>query len=541
MPEKYQTVKQIETDWLYKLKKRVLIALVGILIGSIMLSALLLNMALVNDSKDKTQELSLTIHASLKSLMLHGDPGLMQDTLEEIGSSKESIIGLMVLDKTGKIAYSSERADVGKVLDRFTNENCLICHMQGDAVPYEKRALIIKKDNIEIQRNVMLLLNDKTCYGCHDKDDRINGKLIIDRSMRATHKLIFTVEIFMLFFGIVLIFSLYIFLSRSFDRYINEIVRRHSEVTLLYSLVERLSKSIEIEELKYVIVEILRDTLDADEVVIILPKGGTIYRAMLWSSSTNKVARVKINEFDPVSVAVIDWFEGTLKEDLVSENKKEIYLPIEKGGNKLAMIVVKKLDREFNFMRLMMVRAISSHFSVAFENARLYSLAITDELTGLYTKRHFRHIIAREFEGFKKRAERISLLMMDLDDFKNVNDTCGHIVGDNVLRDIGRCIVDSIKQTDIAFRYGGEEFTVILPSTDVKGGIFVADRIRKAVKDFIFEKDDLKLRLTISIGVSNCPDNAVTIHDLIITADKALYEAKRSGKNRVVQSSFNIS
>jgi len=568
-----QTVEQTNMDWLYKLKKKVLLVLIGILAVSILVSALLLNNALVNDSHERTRELSLSIRSSLKSLMLHGDPNMIQDTLEEIGSvreslsirsslnsimltgdpgiakdaleetenGKESILEIMILDREGKIVHSSNRSDIGRVLDRYTDENCRICHMRRDTEPYENRDVFIEKDNTRIQRSVNVLFNEKECYECHDKSNRINGKLIIDRSMSGTYALIFSIETFMLVFGVVLIFFIYIFLARSFDRYIIEIFRRHSEVTLLYSLVERLSKSIDIEELKYLIIEIFRDSLDADEVVIILPKEGMVYRAMLWSSSTNIFTRVKIDEFDPISVAVIDWFEGTLKEDLVSQDRKEVYLPLEKGGNKLAMIVIKKLDRSFDEMKLLHVKAISSHLSVAFDNARLYSLAITDELTGLYTRRHLRHIITREFDKFKERGEKITIKMLDLDDFKKVNVTYGHIVGDNVLKGLGRCIRDSVKQNDIAFRYGGEEFAVLLPATDIKGGLFVAERIRKAVEGYVFEEDGCKIRLTVSVGVSTCPGNAVTIHQLIITADKALYEAKRMGKNRVVASDSKVS
>ncbi len=130
---------------------------------------------------------------------------------------------------------------------------------------------------------------------------------------------------------------------------------------------------------------------------------------------------------------------------------------------------------------------------------------------------------------------------LDLDDFKKVNDTYGHFVGDNVLKGLGICIMNSVKQNDIAFRYGGEEFAILLPATDIKGGLLVAERVRKAVEDSVFDSDGCKIRLTVSIGVSNCPENAVTIHQLIITADKALYEAKRMGKNRVVASDSKVS
>lgn len=129
------------------------------------------------------------------------------------------------------------------------------------------------------------------------------------------------------------------------------------------------------------------------------------------------------------------------------------------------------------------------------------------------------------------------MLIMDIDDFKNVNDTHGHIMGDYVLKELGKCVMENIKQTDMAFRYGGEEFAVLLPASGPSGGMYVAERIRSSVESQRFEKDGITLRMTVSIGVSNCPKSANAVEDLIRTADKALYEAKISGKNRVVESS----
>lgn len=104
-------------------------------------------------------------------------------------------------------------------------------------------------------------------------------------------------------------------------------------------------------------------------------------------------------------MVLVDWFEGRLKDDLVSQDNRKVYLPIEKDGNKLSLVTARKIGVPFDLGKLMLVKAISSHFSVAFENARLYSLAITDELTGLYTKRHFVNQIEKAFLTIR-RAER---------------------------------------------------------------------------------------------------------------------------------------
>jgi diguanylate cyclase (GGDEF)-like protein len=108
------------------------------------------------------------------------------------------------------------------------------------------------------------------------------------------------------------------------------------------------------------------------------------------------------------------------------------------------------------------------------------------------------------------------------------------VVGDGILRDVSRAIHVSIRDNDLAFRYGGEEFSVILPGTGPRGGRHVAERIRASVEATVFEKGKHNIRLTISIGSATCPDAAATVRDLILAADKRLYEAKKTGKNKVV-------
>ena len=171
---------------------------------------------------------------------------------------------------------------------------------------------------------------------------------------------------------------------------------------------------------------------------------------------------------------------------------------------------------------------------MAFENALLYQIAITDELTGLYSKRHFLSSIEKRFALYERYGEKMTLLMLDIDDFKKINDTYGHPAGDHILKQIGRTVMNSTRGGDLDFRYGGEEFTVILPATDSAWGVFVAERIRKRIEGEAFTIDNMTVNLTVSIGVASCPEHAVTIKDLIVKADRALYEAKRNGKNKVV-------
>ncbi len=123
--------------------------------------------------------------------------------------------------------------------------------------------------------------------------------------------------------------------------------------------------------------------------------------------------------------------------------------------------------------------------------------------------------------------------MIDIDNFKAVNDTYGHPVGDSVLKRVSACIAEAVRKGDMAFRYGGEEFAVLLPMAGQAEGFLVAERIRSMVVEAVHDAEGAAIRSTVSIGLALFPENAATVRDLILVADKALYAAKQAGKNRV--------
>jgi diguanylate cyclase (GGDEF)-like protein len=209
-------------------------------------------------------------------------------------------------------------------------------------------------------------------------------------------------------------------------------------------------------------------------------------------------------------------------------------MPITKGKDRLALIVVRSDAGRLEEHQLSMVRAMANHIAVAFEHATLYHIAITDELTSLFSSRHFHQAIAKRYALYHEFGEKMTLLMVDIDNFKKINDTYGHPAGDAILKDVGRCILSAVRDDDMGFRYGGEEFSVILPRSSVKAGKAVAERMRSLIEHFPFKADHHILQVTVSIGIASWPESAENIRDIIIEADKALYEAKRSGKNRVV-------
>jgi len=161
--------------------------------------------------------------------------------------------------------------------------------------------------------------------------------------------------------------------------------------------------------------------------------------------------------------------------------------------------------------------------------------AITDALTGLSNRRHFSGCLGLEVRRCRRYRLRLSLLMLDLDEFKRLNDRYGHPFGDLVLQRVGRVLRRAVREADIACRYGGEEFAVILPETDRLGGHAVAERIRQHIEREFADTPvgNRRIRLTLSGGIASYPDDAADAAGLIDRADQALYLSKRQGKNRV--------
>jgi len=155
-------------------------------------------------------------------------------------------------------------------------------------------------------------------------------------------------------------------------------------------------------------------------------------------------------------------------------------------------------------------------------------------LTGIYVRRHFLERYAEDFARSKRHNLKLSVLMIDLDHFKQCNDAYGHLVGDIVLKEIAKIMKDFVRQVDLIGRYGGEEFVLALPDTDRNSAIAVAERIRQEVERHKFKAYDETIAMTISAGVATYPDNGDDVQVLIDKADQALYRAKEEGRNRVV-------
>ena len=213
--------------------------------------------------------------------------------------------------------------------------------------------------------------------------------------------------------------------------------------------------------------------------------------------------------------------------------------PLEPRGRVEGVITVARRGQPFDQDEADLLRSLASQASLALENVRLHDQvsrqAVTDELTGLANHGRFHELLATEMEQVRRYHHPVGLIMLDIDNFKAVNDTHGHQQGDLVLREVARVLRESSREADLPARYGGEELAVILPHTDLDGAYAIAERIRRQIERIQVPRlaGPGTLRITASLGVA-----ATTSGDkkeLLAEADAALYAAKRAGKNRTLR------
>lgn len=242
---------------------------------------------------------------------------------------------------------------------------------------------------------------------------------------------------------------------------------------------------------------------------------------------------------------IMDFGHDVVREKIDSEEKilspNEIVsshiVPLVFEGNLLGGVCFFSSDKidyaEFKFYSTM-VNELLLLFKMRYLYSETEYLSVTDGLTGLYNRRHFEYNIDREFLRTKRYPADLSLAIIDIDYFKQVNDTYGHQFGDYVLKEISEILYSSFRKTDMIYRYGGEELTVILTETSLENALIPLQRLRETVENYKFTYNGEETSLTISIGVGTNYSLIESSKDLVETADKALYRAKQEGRNKVV-------
>ncbi len=264
--------------------------------------------------------------------------------------------------------------------------------------------------------------------------------------------------------------------------------------------------------------------------------------------------QVKLDKKDVESTGIVERLAEELFEEIqkVLKNVSEHDRGISEGGQKLEEMVSMAPSQDIQKVlnRIMHevkgLKNVNRKFIKKLEEQkeeinrlreelrRVKEEANIDPLTGLRNRRSFERTLSEFFRDFKKFGYPFSLIMLDLDNFKNINDTYGHLVGDRVLKEIGNILRNYLRAKDVPARTGGEEFTIILPGITREEALMVAERLRKVIANYTVEHEDRKISPTASFGVAEMNEDIESPEDLLKMADENLYKAKRQGKNAVV-------
>lgn len=339
----------------------------------------------------------------------------------------------------------------------------------------------------------------------------------------------------------------------------NALLYRRSEekvaqLTSLIRVVDAINTVANLDQLYNLALDVIRGLFAAEKALINIADydTGLLETVRSFGFSQDYVSRHLSHPFETIrDCFVLGNDDAYLCGDLASDSRcpnmavdpqtrSVLCIPI-RSGNKIYGILhmASRYQDAFDDEDATLAKAIGEQIGMAVERARLFEeisrLAITDELTGLYNIRHLKRVLGEEVKRSLRYERPLSFIMLDIDFFKNYNDSRGHLRGDEVLRLLAGLLRQNTRDVDSVFRYGGEEFSVIIPEVAKHESLSMAERIRRVIQDYVFpyEEDQPGGNLTVSMGVASLPGDAFDAEELIDKADRALYHAKQSGRNRV--------
>jgi diguanylate cyclase (GGDEF)-like protein len=354
-------------------------------------------------------------------------------------------------------------------------------------------------------------------------------------------------------------FSLVFFLLIFLAGHIYDLLRwQERQTDALYSLLsasQELGASASMEKVLSHIITMIRGIFNASTVVIYLKDEETPGEPLLLrvkAFATNEPQC--FSDFNPAAVnslvgksfkekkAILlgDYYAGR-DEDIVTRNKafrSVMIVPLIFEEESLGVVYSACPHASFfTESNIHFLSMIARQVAVAVRNVQLHAttltLAITDSLSGMYTHGYFQEHLGKELTRSKYANQPVSIIIIDVDFFKKVNDSYGHPQGDSLLRQLGGVIKRALRPSDVICRYGGDEFTVTMINTNRIGAVMLAERVRQAVEEYEFVLGSQIVHITVSGGVASFPEDSETKKELVEKADKALYESKHKGRNKV--------
>jgi diguanylate cyclase (GGDEF)-like protein/putative nucleotidyltransferase with HDIG domain len=334
-----------------------------------------------------------------------------------------------------------------------------------------------------------------------------------------------------------------------------QLKEREGELSVINNSSAILSSSLDIQKIFGSFIEELKKVVDVSWASIVLAEEDNLHCVAL---SSKEGSAYQVGDRVPLEGTGTGWVVTQKKSFIEPDISREMYfttgkqfyqiglrtmayLPLIAKGRAIgSFIVASKLPNAYSQRHIKLLEQLASQIAMPLENSQLYAKAEKkariDELTKLFNRRSLDEMIDNEIGRHSRYGGVFTLAILDLDSFKSYNDSYGHLSGDKLLREIGQVIKSTIRNVDYAFRYGGDEFAILLPQTNIEDALQVLERVREKIARGVDSRD---IHVTSSIGLASWPDDGISHTDIIAAADVTLYRAKRSGGNRSYCSSTN--
>jgi diguanylate cyclase (GGDEF)-like protein len=336
-----------------------------------------------------------------------------------------------------------------------------------------------------------------------------------------------------------------------------QLKEREEELSVINNSSAILSSSLDIQKIFGSFIEELKKVVDVSWASIVLAEENNLHCMAL---SSKEGSAYQVGDRVPLEGTGTGWVVTQKKSFIEPDISREMYFTTGKGFYQMGLrtmaylpliakgraigsfIVASKLPNAYSQRHIKLLEQLASQIAMPLENSQLYAKAEKkariDELTNLLNRRSLDEMIDNEIGRHSRYGGAFTLAILDLDSFKSFNDSYGHLAGDRLLREVGYVIKNAIRNVDHAFRYGGDEFAILLPQTNIEDALQVLERVREKIAR---EVDSGDIHVTSSIGLASWPEDGISHTDIIAAADVTLYRAKRSGGNRSCYASMNPS
>lgn len=343
---------------------------------------------------------------------------------------------------------------------------------------------------------------------------------------------------------------------------IDENRNRHSdELKIFHDVAKALTSSLDLDNILQTILEKIAAYFKPDTWSLIMLDEETqdLYYTVaigkqcesvnaLRLTTGESLARWVVERARPLVIADVNQdprIEASSRNGFSGDPFSVVCMPVRAGGKVLGLMELVNGDMKIYSRGEMLLESLADYAAIAIENARavqrIQELSITDDCTGVYNSRHMFTVLAEEVRRSERFGYEFTILFVDIDHFKRINDEYGHLIGSKLLGEFGRCLRRNLRLVDAAFRYGGDEFAVLLPQTSKEAALHVAKRLMNTFRNMQWLTDEgLSLTLRVSIGIATYPLDGDTSHAIVQSADDLMYQVKNAGRDGIAVAGLGV-